>query len=81
MNAAYGHTVSGFADAGNTAILHLHAGDQLYVKARNGRVVDVFGTPNEVYTTFSGTLLAPLTHDSDGNQTLRIFLVKVFGYF
>ena len=68
VNAAYGHTVSGFADAGNTAILHLHTGDQVYVKTRSGRAVDLFGTPSEVYATFSGLLLAPVQHNTDGRR-------------
>uniref|UniRef100_K1R8I1 Complement C1q-like protein 3 n=1 Tax=Magallana gigas TaxID=29159 RepID=K1R8I1_MAGGI len=68
VNSAYGHTVSGLADAGNTAILHLSSGDQVYIKTRNNRQVDLFGAPNQVYSTFSGTLLPPIGHDSEGNS-------------
>ena len=68
VNAAYGYTDSSYADAGNSAILHLHTGDQVYVKARNGQAVDVYGTPNQVYATFSGTLLASVQHNTDGRQ-------------
>lgn len=67
VNSAYGHTVSGLADAGKTAILHLSSGDHVYIKTRNNRQVDLFGAPNQIYSTFSGTLLAPIGHDSEGN--------------
>ncbi|XP_061178652.1 uncharacterized protein LOC133187307 [Saccostrea echinata] len=81
VNAAYGHTVSGFADAGNTAILHLRSGDHVYIKTRNNRAVDLFGTPNEVYATFSGILLAPITHDSDDSQSETSFSAGLSHHF
>lgn len=64
----------GLADAGNTAILHLSSGYQVYIKTRNNRQVDLFGAPNQVYSTFSGTPLAPKGHDSEGN------LLALFSY-
>lgn len=66
VTSAWGHTESGYADAGNTVILHLFSGDQVYVKTRNKIPVDLFGSTNQVYTTFSGNMLAPLTHNLDG---------------
>ncbi|XP_055997849.1 complement C1q tumor necrosis factor-related protein 4-like [Ostrea edulis] len=65
VTSAWGHTESGYADAGNTVILHLFSGDQVYVKTRNKIPVDLFGSTNQVYTTFSGNMLAPLTHNLD----------------
>ncbi|XP_078333811.1 uncharacterized protein LOC111103937 [Crassostrea virginica] len=81
VNAAYGHTVSGFADAGNTAILHLHTGDQVYIKTRSGRAVDLFGTPSEVYATFSGLLLAPVQHNTDDSRSENSFSVGLSHHF
>lgn len=67
VNSAFGHTVSSYAYAGNSAILHLFSGDQVYIKARNNYQVDLYGASNQVYATFSGTRLSPISHDSDGN--------------
>ncbi|KAL3861121.1 hypothetical protein ACJMK2_007190 [Sinanodonta woodiana] len=50
----YGHTPNDFADAGNAVILHLNRGDVVSVKSHNQYDVTLFGTPNEIYTTFSG---------------------------
>lgn len=79
VNSAYGHTVSGLADAGYSVILHLSSGDQVYIKTRNNRQMDLFGAPNQVYSTFSGTLLAPKGHDSEGNlPALFSSILKIY---
>lgn len=57
--SAYAHTTNEFGDAGNTAILRLMQNDHVTIKARPGRDVELFGSHNQVYATFSGALLSP----------------------
>lgn len=40
--------------------------------------MDLFGAPNQVYSTFSGTLLAPIGHDSEGNLLTLFYLSLKF---
>ncbi|KAK3093600.1 hypothetical protein FSP39_017952 [Pinctada imbricata] len=57
VNSAFGHTPSRYADAGNCAILHLRKDDTVYIKGRNEYGIDLYGTSDEIYDTFSGSLL------------------------
>ncbi|KAK3083518.1 hypothetical protein FSP39_024580 [Pinctada imbricata] len=59
VESSYGYTSGSYADAGNTAVLHLKKGDTVYVKARPGHSVQLYGDSDELYTTFSGALLSP----------------------
>ena len=57
INSAYGQAPHTWADAGNSAILDLQAGDRVRVKSRQGETVVLYGLPDEIYCTFSGVLL------------------------
>nr|AST51799.1 C1qDC6 [Sinohyriopsis cumingii] len=50
----YGYTPDNYAAAGNAVILFLTEGDAIFVKTRDQYDVMLFGTPDEIYTTFSG---------------------------
>ncbi|XP_045177710.1 complement C1q-like protein 4 [Mercenaria mercenaria] len=59
----YGHTVNDYASGGNSVILKLSKGDQVYVKAVDnsyGTDTNMYGRPDEIYSTFSGYLIAPI---------------------
>ena len=71
INAAYGHTASRYADAGNCAILHLHKDDTVYIKGRNEYGVDLYGSPDQIYNTFSGSLLSPTILNKPGLGNMR----------
>lgn len=47
-----------WSNAGNTAILHVKAGDSLAVRAASGYNNVIYGTSDQVYSTFSGAILA-----------------------
>ncbi|KAL3854209.1 hypothetical protein ACJMK2_013487 [Sinanodonta woodiana] len=55
--SVYGYTPDNYAAAANAAILFLKEGDEIFVKTRNEYDVMVFGTPDQIYTTFSGVRL------------------------
>nr|AGI44588.1 C1q domain containing protein [Azumapecten farreri] len=57
--SAYAHTpsASGFADAGNSALLYLTRGDIVYVKAHDQYANSIYGAADEIYTTFTGVLI------------------------
>ncbi|XP_033724707.1 uncharacterized protein LOC117314726 [Pecten maximus] len=56
--AAYAFTTNEFGDAGNSVILHLMHNDHVTIRARPGNDVEMYGSPTEVYATFSGALLS-----------------------
>nr|AZS54114.1 sialic acid binding lectin 8 [Ruditapes philippinarum] len=59
----YGHTVNDFASGGNSVVLKLTKGDQVYVKAVDksyGVDTNIYGRQNEIYSTFSGYMIAPV---------------------
>lgn len=59
----YGHTANDYASGGNSVVLKLSKGDQVYVKAVDnsyGVDTNLYGQPDEVYSTFSGYLIAPI---------------------
>ena len=57
LASTYAYTASDWADAGNTLILELQAGDTVYVKAVDDYDNSLYGAANEIYTTFTGELL------------------------
>ncbi|XP_062597420.1 uncharacterized protein LOC134258848, partial [Saccostrea cucullata] len=57
--SSYGYTEGSYADAGNTAVLHLKKGDIVKTNARLGTTARLYGASNELYTTFCGALLSP----------------------
>ncbi|KAJ8319976.1 hypothetical protein KUTeg_001563 [Tegillarca granosa] len=65
--SAYGFKSDSFADAGNTVILYIHAGDKIYIKGSDNEAVQLFGDPTQIYNTFSGALLSG-TYTPQGNQ-------------
>ncbi|XP_011442511.2 complement C1q-like protein 4 isoform X1 [Magallana gigas] len=59
----YGHTSSDYASGGNSVVLRLTKGDEVYVKAvdpTNGAATNMYGASDEVYSTFSGYMVAPV---------------------
>ncbi|KAK3587439.1 hypothetical protein CHS0354_007930 [Potamilus streckersoni] len=61
--STYGHTTNDYASSGNSVVLRLSKGDQVYVKAVDqsfGSTTVLFGASDEVYSTFSGYLIAPV---------------------
>nr|KAG5709826.1 hypothetical protein BaRGS_032650 [Batillaria attramentaria] len=57
--SVWGHTDNDFAAAGNSCILQLTKGDEVYVAAGQDDV-QLYGDPTEVYATFSGYLVSPV---------------------
>jgi hypothetical protein len=65
VDSLYSHTPGHYATAGNAAVLDLDIGDVVFVKAHND--VDLYGTSNEIYCTFTGYLLHPV---GSGNEII-----------
>ncbi|XP_053379495.1 uncharacterized protein LOC123526879 [Mercenaria mercenaria] len=63
VNSLYSHTPNHYATAGNSAVLDLDAGDVVFVKSHGD--VDLYGTDKEVYCTFTGYLLAPISTNNE----------------
>lgn len=57
----YGYTSHGYADAGNSVMLHLNENDSISIKSHASTNTTLFGTADEIYTTFTGVLLKPDT--------------------
>ncbi|XP_076117626.1 uncharacterized protein LOC143085262 isoform X1 [Mytilus galloprovincialis] len=65
VNSAYGKTPNGYTSIGNTCILMLSRGDEVYVMTkREGRTYGDIAT-NQTYTTFSSSTLNPYTNIDD----------------
>lgn len=56
----WGHTPGDFAAAGNAVILPLKTGDTVEVKVKTDYEVHIYGTRDEIYTTFTGVQLGSL---------------------
>ena len=54
----YDYANNEWSNAGNTAILHLKAGDTLSVRAAAQYTNNIYGGTDEVYTTFNGVMIA-----------------------
>ncbi|XP_076458143.1 complement C1q-like protein 4 [Babylonia areolata] len=56
----WGHTDNESAAAGNAVVLTLNKGDEVYVTGVDGYTSELYGTPTEIYVTFSGYLISPV---------------------
>ncbi|XP_069107600.1 complement C1q-like protein 3 [Argopecten irradians] len=68
--STYGHTSNDYASTGNSVILHLSKGDEVYVQAVDpayGYSTNLYGATNEVYCTFSGYMVSPVYEEIPGN--------------
>ncbi|XP_071125172.1 uncharacterized protein [Mytilus edulis] len=54
----YGRTPSDYVDAGNSVFLNLDENDKIYIKAHDNYDTVIYGAGDQVYTTFTGVLLA-----------------------
>lgn len=61
MCSIHGYTSHGYADAGNSVMLHLNENDIISIKSHASTNTTLFGTADEIYTTFTGVLLKPDT--------------------
>ncbi|KAL4217357.1 hypothetical protein ACF0H5_023808 [Mactra antiquata] len=64
--SAYSHTDNDYATGGNSVVLKLAQGDTVQIKAVDnsyGTDTNMYGQPNEIYSTFSGYLLAPISSE------------------
>ncbi|XP_060608125.1 uncharacterized protein LOC132760217 [Ruditapes philippinarum] len=69
----YGLANQDYADAGNTVLLHLKENDQISVRAH--RNSSLFGTSDQIYSTFSGTQLVREADMSSGQEPIVAFSV------
>lgn len=60
VNSLFGHTSHGWTGGSNTATLQLAVHDTVYINI-NRNTHTIVGASSEIYTTFSGYLLAPMT--------------------
>lgn len=72
----WGYTPGDYAAAGNAVILPLMSGDFVKVVSRSQYSVNMYGTPDEIYTTFTGVELGSLELDPEGS-TLSAFSVSL----
>ncbi|XP_053378610.1 uncharacterized protein LOC128548191 [Mercenaria mercenaria] len=73
----WGHTPGDYAAAGNAVILSLKSGDVVEVMSRSQYAVNIFGTPNQIYTTFIGIQLGSLELGAESSTTLSAFSVSL----
>lgn len=55
----FGYTSHGYADAGNSVFLHLNEYDTVSIKSHRSYNTTLYGTGDQIYTTFTGVLLNP----------------------
>lgn len=55
----YGFTTHGFADAGNSELLHLKENDDISIRPHASTNTTLYGTLGQIYTTFTGVFLNP----------------------
>lgn len=55
----YGFTTHGFADAGNSVLLHLNENDVISIRSHASTNTTLYGTLDQIYTTFTGVFLNP----------------------
>ena len=72
INSAYGQAPHTWADAGNSAVLDLHKGDKIRIKARPTESVILYGGTDEVYCTLSITKLINAHGSSSSGNTFNI---------
>lgn len=67
----WGYTTSDYAAAGNAVVLELAEGDTVKVLSRDQYAVELFGTNEEIYTTFTGVQLG--SNAIEGNFFIKSF--------
>ncbi|XP_045163918.2 uncharacterized protein LOC123528253 [Mercenaria mercenaria] len=72
-----GHTPGDYAAAGNAVILPLKSGDAVKVMSRSQYASNIFGTPDQIYTTFTGVQLGSLELGAEFSTTLSAFSVSL----
>lgn len=55
----YAYTSHGYADAGNSVMLHLNEYDSVSIKSHSSYNTTLYGKSDQIYTTFTGVLLNP----------------------
>lgn len=55
----YGFTTHGFADAGNSVLLHLNENDAISIRSHASTNTTLYGTHDQIYTTFTIVFLNP----------------------
>lgn len=55
----YGFTKHGFADAGNSVLLHLNENDVISIRSHASTNTTLYGTLDQIYTTFTIVFLNP----------------------
>lgn len=71
----WGYTSGTYAAAGNAVALNLAAGDTVKVMSRENRMVSLYGTGDEVYTTLTGVELG--SNLLEGKHVVRPFCLSV----
>lgn len=72
----FGYTAHGYADAGNSVLLHLNEDDAVSLKAHPSYSTTIHGT-GHVYTTFTGVLLNP---DETGTTFFKKTIIQIYQY-
>ncbi|CAC5390900.1 C1QL [Mytilus coruscus] len=62
IDSLYGHHSNGWAGGSNSATLQLSVDDTVYLYMFTNFTTAMSGSPNDIYTTFSGYLLSPNTN-------------------
>ena len=50
-----------YADSGNAAVVFLTEGDTVYIQSRDQYDVSLYGAPDEIYSTITGTFIGEST--------------------
>ncbi|XP_063442987.1 uncharacterized protein LOC134723298 [Mytilus trossulus] len=62
IDSLYGHHSNGWAGGSNSATLELSVDDTVHLDMAVNSTTAMSGAPNDIYTTFSGYLLSPITN-------------------
>ena len=57
----WGHMGGDYADSGNAAVVFLTEGDTVYIQSRDQYDVSLYGAPDEIYSTITGTFIGEST--------------------
>lgn len=76
MCSIFGYTAHGYADAGNSVLLHLNEDDAVSLKVHPSYSTTIHGT-GHVYTTFTGVLLNP---DETGTTFFKKTIIQIYQY-
>lgn len=69
----FGYTSHGYADAGNSVLLHLNEYDIVSIKSHPSYDTTLYGTGDQIYTTFTGVLLNPDDIGTNLKSNLKSF--------